>query len=371
MKLGIDISTYLEELAHGARYFDGDKEIDPLDAFLQNGVSLVRIRVWNDPKDENGAPYLGGGCDLQNFLQLAKRVTENGFGLLLDLHYSDFWADPGKQTIPKAWTNHDAAQLAEDVFAYTRDTIRAIRAAGIPLQLVQIGNEITNGMLWPAGRLTERADGGRDGYATLAKLLNAGARACRAESPASQIVLHLERSNDGAVYQEFFSNMAEFGVDYDVIGASYYPYWHGTTEELFANLNACKRFGKRIMVMELGYGFTLENYILQGGAARLVVDGDSVQSFGFAQHFPLTPAGQAAFVADFLLKARQNGLDAVFYWEPLWIPGEGICWASAAGQAYIGESGKSTVNEWANQCLFDYTGHKLPACDAFCADLRK
>ena len=117
--------------------------------------------------------------------------------------------------------------------------------------------------------------------------------------------------------------------------------------------------------MELGYGFTIHPYSMDGEDARLVIDADRAYVPGFTEQYPISPAGQKAFVEDFLALARQNGISGVFYWEPLWLPGEGICWASEAGQAYIHEEGKSTTNEWANQCLFDYTGEKLPAFDAF------
>ena len=117
--------------------------------------------------------------------------------------------------------------------------------------------------------------------------------------------------------------------------------------------------------MELGYGFTTHPYVLGGEETRLVIDAERANVPGLADKYPITPEGQAAFIRDFLALARENGLDGVFYWEPLWLPGEGICWASEAGQAYIHEEGKSTANEWANQCLFDYGGKKLPAFDAF------
>lgn len=363
MILGIDVSTYLEELEKGARYFDGDAQIDPLDAFLHNGVDWMRIRVWNDPKSETGEPYLAGNCDMAHYLRLAGLAKAKGYHLLMDLHYSDFWADPGKQMLPKAWRVYGEAELAEAVYAFTRDCLTRARDAGVAPEMIQVGNEITNGMLWPLGRLEK--DGERGNYAAFCRLLSAGCRACREILPEARIVLHLERSHDQAVYREFFGEMARAGIDYDVIGASYYPYWHGTPEELMANLDQCRAFGKELMVMELGYGFTAEGYSLGGETARLVIDAERSYIPGFTEIYPMTPEGQAAFVRDFLALARRHGIDGVFYWEPLWIPGEGICWASEAGQRYIREEGKSTRNEWANQCLFDYGGQKLPAFDQY------
>jgi len=364
MILGVDVSTYLEELDHGAKYFDGGVEIDPLERFRVNGVDFMRIRVWNDPYGENGEPYLAGSCDMENYIRLAKLAKSKGYGLLMDLHYSDFWADPGKQFIPKAWQGLGIDDLTDAVYAFTSECIRAAVAADVAPQLVQIGNEITNGMLWALGKLENEA-GERGNYENFCRLVDAGCRACRELLPETKIILHLERSNDKAVYQEFFGKMEEAGIDYDIIGASYYPYWHGTPDELFSNLNACRRFGKEIMIMELGYGFTTEAYSLDGEAKRLVIDSERAYVPGFTEKYPLTPEGQARFVEDLLALARENGVDGVFYWEPLWLPGEGICWASPEGQKYIGEEGKSTANEWANQCLFDYSGQILPAFDKF------
>ena len=364
MILGIDASTYLDELSHGAKYFDGDVPIDPLDAFRANGVDCMRIRVWNDPRSPEGEPYLAGDCDMDHYICLGKLAKAKGYRLLLDFHYSDFWADPGKQMIPKAWQEMDANALCDAVYTYTKDCLTAARAADVAPDFVQVGNEITNGILWPVGKLLLE-DGTRGNYGTLCRLLDAGCRACREVLPEAEIILHLEKSNDQAVYREFFTQMETHGIDYDIIGASYYPYWHGTPEELFSNLDACRRFGKKIMVMELGYGFTDRPYRLAGGEKRLVIDADRSYVPGFTEKYPMTPAGQASFVGDFLANAKKHGVDGVFYWEPLWIPGEEICWASPAGQKYIGEEGKSTENEWANQCLFDYEGRKLPAFDAY------
>ena len=364
MILGIDVSTYLEELEHGAVYLDGTTPIDPLDAFAANGVNWMRIRIWNDPHSPAGEPYLAGTCDLDHYIRLGKLAKSKGYHLLMDLHYSDFWADPGKQFTPKAWRSYDIAALANAVYAFTRDCLQKACDAGVAPEMIQVGNEITNGMLWPLGQL-EKPDGTRGNYDNFCRLVDAGCRACREVTPDAKIVLHLERSNDKAVYQEFFSRMEEAGIDYDIIGASYYPYWHGTPDALFANLRACRRFGKQIMVMELAYGSTTKAYLQNGKPCRLVIDEKMANVPGVIERYPLTPEGQADFIRDFLHRAREEGIDGIFYWEPLWLPGEGICWASEAGQAYIHEEGKSTENEWANQCLFDYCGNKLPAFDLF------
>ena len=363
MILGIDVSTYLEELSFGAKFYDGDCEIDPLDAFRSNGVSYMRIRIWNDPKSPDGEPYLAGTCDLDNYVKLAKLAKEKGYKILMDLHYSDFWADPGKQMIPKAWVNYGINEMTEAVYSFTKHCLEVAVKEGVAPEMIQVGNEITNGILWPVGKL--EIDGKRGNYDNFCRLIKAGVSACREITPSAEIMLHLERSNDKEVYQEFYTEMASHGVDYDIIGASYYPYWHGTPAQLMENLNACKHFGKKIIIAELGYGFTDKGYLMNGEQKRLVISDERAIVPGVTDVYPLTPDGQARYIEDFLATVKENHIDGVFYWEPLWLPGEGICWASEAGQSYIHEEGKSTANEWANQCLFDYEGRKLLAFDRY------
>ena len=366
MRLGIDVSTYFEELEHGAKYYDGGVEVSPLDLFRLNGVDVMRIRLWVDPYGANGEPYLAGNCDLDNFLRLATLAESKGYSIMLDFHYSDFWADPGKQFVPKSWAHLDVDGLAQQVYDYTKKTLLTVAEKGIKLAYIQVGNEITNGMLWPHGRLIEHEDGPRTNYGNLIKFIKAGVAACREITPKSQIILHLEKSYDQAIYDEYFTNMEKAGVDFDIIGYSYYPYWHGTFEQFYANVDFCKKFGKRQMVVELGYAFTAESYITrEHGGAQLIVSNENLETLGFTQEYPISREGQKRFVEEFLRLAEAHGIDGVFWWEPLWIPGEEICWSSEEGMRYIHEEGKPTRNEWANQCLFDYDGEKLPAFDAF------
>ncbi len=364
MILGIDVSTYYEEKEANAKYYADGKEIQPLDEFVKNGVKYMRVRIWNNPYDENGNPYLGGTSDVNQFIEFAKLVQAKGYKIVPDFHYSDFWADPGKQMTPKAWVGLGVDELAAEIGKFTTEVLSRAKAEGIDCSHVQIGNEITNGMCWPVGRLMEQGEGQpRTNYENLTKLLKAGLAAAKSVYPEIQTIIHLERSYDQNVYYEYFDNLRKYDVQFDIIGASYYPYWHGTFEQFFANMNMCKKeFGKPVMAMELGYGFTLEDYIKNNnGIVQLVVN----ENFDFHQPYPLTPEGQAQFIEEFLRLAKENDLAGVFYWEPLWIPGPNICWASEAGQKYIHEEGKSTRNEWANQCLFDYEGKKLPSFDKF------
>lgn len=366
MKLGIDVSTYFEVLGCDAKYLDGDRVVQPLDMFYANGVDSMRIRLWVDPRSEKGEPYLAGTCDLDNFIKLATLAQKKGFSVMLDFHYSDFWADPAKQFVPKSWAHLDFDGLVKIVYDYTRETLETIKAHGIDLAYIQVGNEITNGFLWPMGHLEEQPDGSRTNYESMIKLLNAGIKACREVTPKAELIIHLEKSYDQAIYNEYLTHLEQAKVDYDILGFSYYPYWHGTFEQFFANVENCKKFGKRMMVVEMGYPFTAEDYLKrEHGGAELLVSNDNLETLGFIQEYPVSREGQKSFAENFLRLAEQHGIEAAYWWEPLWIPGEGICWTSDAGKEYIKSDKESNRNEWANMCLFDYEGRKLPAFDAF------
>ena len=154
MYLGVDLSTYLEEKADGAKYFDVDKEMDPFKALKDNGVSVIRLRVWNDPY-LNGKPYLGGTNSVENDVKIIKNLMPYGFEYMIDFHYSDFWVDPGKQTLPKAWKDLSIDELKVAIYEYTKQSLLKFKELGIKIPYVQIGNEVTNGFVWPHGKLLE------------------------------------------------------------------------------------------------------------------------------------------------------------------------------------------------------------------------
>lgn len=364
MKLGIDISTYLEEKAAGAKYYEGKKQIDPLKDFIANGVDLIRLRVWNNPYDENGKPYLGGTNDIANDLKIINETKGYGYKYIIDFHYSDFWVDPAKQTLPKSWKNLSFEEILKKVYEFTKESLTKIKETGAEISYVQIGNEITFGILWPYGQLTVGKDGKRQNFENFIAILNAGIKGAREVVPDTKIIIHLEKSNDHKAYEEIFGAIQKANVDYDVIGMSYYPYWHGTMNELFYNIENCrKKFNKNVMIAELGFGFTLEDYLLtNNGLSELKVTKENLEA---ELEYDITPEGQAGFIEEFIRRSKEAGLEGVCYWEPLWIPGENVCWSSVEGQRYIHEEGKPTRNEWSNQCLFDYSGKKLPAFNKY------
>lgn len=369
MILGVDCSTQVEVDAKNPHYFYQGKEIDPWKLMHdQNGISMMRLRIWVDPYSPKGEPYGGGTNDYPTFLKLAKRAIQDGYGILLDFHYSDFWCDPGKQTMPKAWVGLNLDQLTQKVYDYTKEILLQTRKDHLPIAAIQIGNEITNGMLWPLGALRfVDKDHVREGYDNLAVLLKAGLKAAREIYPKAKLMIHLERSGDLPLHQEFYGEIAKRGVEYDVIGLSYYPYWHGPFETLFKNVENLKaHFHKPIWIVETGYGFTMEPFILGGGFQDNLISEKFFQdTANVCRPYPLSKEGQNEFVKTLILLAKKHGVEAIYYWEPTWLPLPGIEWASKAGEAYTNELQKPTHNEWANQCLFDYQGQATPAFDSY------
>lgn len=361
MILGLDCSSLRETQADGAKYFVHGKEIDPL-AYLhdENGLSLLRLRVWVDPYDENGNPYGGGTCDLANFISLAKEGIEKGYQILLDLHYSDFWCDPSKQFIPKSWQKLSKTELISKVEEYTRETLLTIKKEGISLYGIQIGNEITGGMLWPIGKLTGGENGGkRDNYDTLVSLLKAGIKPTREIYPKAKIMIHLERSYDQKVYLEYFDELVSNNVDFDIIGMSYYPEWHGSFDMVFANVELMKKtYKKPIWIVELAYNFTEE---LAYEASKDALK----ENFPFPLDYPFTQDGQKDYIEALISRCKEHGVEGLVYWEPLWIAMPHLSWASKAGEAYTGETDKPTANEWAAKCLFDFRGEATKALFSF------
>lgn len=368
MFLGIDASTQIEVDKKNPHYFYKGKEVEPF-SFLHdhNNVSSMRLRLWLNPYDESGNAYGGGTNDYQTFKELALRAQKIGYSILLDFHYSDFWCDPGKQFIPKAWRNLSFEETVNVLYEYSKKTLLDCKKDGINISAVQIGNEITNGMLWPLGHLDWVKDAPRKGYENLSKFLKAGIKATKEVLPNAKTIIHLENSGNAPLHEEFYSNIIKNGVDFDVIGLSYYPYWHGTFDMLFNNISNLKKlFKKPIWIVETGYGFTMEPFIQEGGfKEKNLIDDNFFKQDNVFQPYPLTKEGQKDFVKNLILKAKENEVEAIYYWEPFWLPLKGLEWASKEGEAYTNELEKPTANEWANQCLFDYSGNATPALDEY------
>ncbi len=389
--IGMDMSTLPEMERGGVRYFEAGQEKGLLEIAKEHGVDYIRIRLWNDPYSEAGEPFGAGTCDLATVIGLAKRVKEMGFSFLLDFHYSDFWADPGRQLIPKDWRGLSFEELLDEIYNFSKETLVALREAGCMPDMIQVGNEITNGMLWPVGRVyldeeldeesrkvieglekegysdPEDAQTARKGYRRLCALLNSAIAGIKEET-SIPLMIHLERSFDCEAYREYFDQLVACGVEFDVIGLSYYPYWHHNMDELFANLNQLwQRYGKELFIAETSYAFTCKHFSEEEEDQALVVGPDFDWNGTTPLEFPLTVEGQAAYYGELLRRLKEHpGVRGVFYWEPGWIPTPPSTWATDAARIFIGETEKKGGNEWANQCLFDYEGNALPALDIFC-----
>ena len=363
---GMDVSTLLEEEACGARYFDNGVEGDALEILKRYGTNYVRLRLWNDPYDEQGRPYGAGTNDIDKIIILSKRAKKLGMGVLLDLHYSDFWADPGKQFVPKAWRGYSEKELENAVYEYTLNVMKALKDADAFPTMVQVGNEITNGLLWPTGK--------KPNFDEIAMYVNAGIRGVREVDKDIEIMIHLDEGSFNSMYIEWFDNFIKRGEDFQIIGLSYYPFWHGTLEELSFNMkDMAERYGKKIAVAEVSTGFSMEDYRMYE-VPKDVPDDEkenwlSQNLKGKATSdelvkkikYPMTEQGQCDFILDVMerVKAVPGGI-GIFYWEPAWIPVPSCGWATEASLEYIGAEGPGG-NEWANQALFDYEGNALPA----------
>ena len=353
---GMDLSTLLELERCGAKYYDNGEERDLLAIMKSYDVDTIRIRLWNDPWSETGESYGAGENDLKTSLEIAKRVTAAGFGVLLNFHYSDFWADPGKQIKPKAWADYGVKELEQAVYDYTLESMRTFLEAGVNITMVQVGNELSNGLLWPEGKVPN--------YDNIATFVNAGIRAVRKADAAIPVMIHLDNGGNNALYREWFDNFTKRGEDFEIIGLSYYPFWHGSLQMLNDNMNdIAERYGKDLVIAEVSMGYTMEDYKnyeklsdeeRKGYATRPAL----VEKI----EYPMTKQGQYDFMEDFLNRIshiKGGKGKGFFYWEPAWIPVPGSGWATPASLKYMNDPGPCG-NEWANQALFDYDGNALP-----------
>jgi beta-galactosidase len=241
--MGADISFLPELEARGIKFSDKGVTKDAIEIIKEHGINYVRLRIFNDPAQDSGYSPKKGFCDLNYTKQMAKRVKAAGLKFLLDFHYSDYWADPGKQYKPAAWKNLSFEELKKALYDYTKMVMEELKAQGTTPDMVQVGNEINHGIVWPDGNVAN--------IDQLAQLLCAGTAAVKAVDPTVQMMLHvaLGGQNNESVF--FIDNMLARGVHFDVIGQSYYPKWHGTLADLENNLNdLVRRYNKDVIVVE-------------------------------------------------------------------------------------------------------------------------
>jgi arabinogalactan endo-1,4-beta-galactosidase len=346
--LGADISTLPEVDRRGGIYMDGDKPGDALAIFMKNGWTCFRLRIWVDPRNGvNGLEYT---------TQLAKRIKAAGGTFMLDFHYSDWWADPQKQNKPAAWARLDFDALVRQTQTYTAQVVKTLKDAGATPDFVQVGNEITGGMLWPDGQVKvplstvkvfggdvivikppEPYDDARQ-WDHLLRLLKAdinGVRSVTTPADNVRIVIHIDCGGDWPVTEWYFDHLTRAGVDYDVIGQSYYPNWHGTLDNVRDNLrNTVERYHKNVMIVETAY--PSRDVHPSAAAAKNMI-------------WPMTPEGQKEFLADLIRVVKQapdgRGI-GVNYWHPeaTYTPGSTNRWSGPDANS-----------------LFDAKGNPLPA----------
>ncbi len=241
--LGADISFLPELESKGIKFSDKGVEQDPILTLKNHGINYIRLRIFNDPSTDSGYSPKLGFCDLAHTLQMAKRVKAAGLKLLLDFHYSDYWADPGKQYKPAAWRNLSFPDLKQALYDYTKKVMQELKEQGTLPDMVQVGNEINHGIVWPDGSIAN-PDG-------LAQLINAGTAAVKSVAPQTAMMLHVALGGQNHESVFFIDNMLKRGVHFDVIGESYYPKWHGTLDDLRDNLaDLAHRYKKDVVVVE-------------------------------------------------------------------------------------------------------------------------
>ncbi len=363
--MGVDISSLIAQEESGVTYYNTQGQPQDIFALLSEaGVNYIRLRIWNDPYDATGHGYGGGNCDLEKAARMGQRAAAYGMKVLIDFHYSDFWADPAKQTAPKSWSGFDLEEKKTALYSYTKTSLETLLQAGVPVGMVQIGNE-TNGKI-----------AGVSGSVEMCQLFSAGSQAVREIDPDILVALHFTDPQRN-VPLNWAATLAAQGVDYDVLATSYYPFWHGSLENLTTQLTTiASTYNKKVMVAEVSYAYTLAD----GDGHTNVIDTASELAFGY----PATVQGQTNAIRDVIAAVSAVGEAGlgVFYWEPAWIPvgapenlsqnkqiweQYGSGWASSFAGEYDSEDAGVWYggSAWDNQGLFDFSGKALPSLEVF------
>jgi arabinogalactan endo-1,4-beta-galactosidase len=367
--LGMDASCVPSLEKSGVRYYDHNGvEKNVFEILKENGINYIRVRVWNDPFDKDGNGYGGGNCDLENAIAIGKEATRCGMKLLVNFHYSDFWADPGKQMVPKAWKDMDIDTKCDALYQYTKESLRKLKDAGVDVGMVQIGNE-TNGAM--CGEYATMVGG----WKRITQLISAGSKAVREVCPEALVAVHFTNPEKPESYVSYGKNLHDYQVDYDVFASSYYPFWHGTLDNLAGVLSdIANTYGKKVMVAETSYAFTSEDTDF---FANTLGRGSQIAGYPFSQQ------GQADLVRDVIdtVVNKTTNCIGVFYWEGTWITAGGSSYeenrklwetyGSGWASSYAGEYDPKDAGKWYggcavdNQAFFTADGHATEALKVF------
>ena len=393
---GVDVGSYQALVNAGVKFYDfNGNQVSIFKVLKDAGVNWIRLRVWNNPYNADNQTYAGGDDSEFNVMKMAKEASSYGMKVLLDFHYSDFWADPAKQPLPKAWAEESGDTLAKSVYNYTRKVLLDLKNAGVNVGMVQVGNEITNGVFGIASNRDKGESyydiwGNQSDGTLISKYLNAGSKAVRDTLPNAQIAMHIETPNIEK-YRNIMNVLKKNNVDYDLLGTSYYPFWSthngngwydnvdlgygANTPKMLEAIEklAKNEFGKRVVVLETGW---INNVNDSDGTGNSIGANSEIQAYSH------DPQGQVDAMSD-MYKAlvAGNGLGG-FWWEPAWIPVKagwdnwqynkdasdiyGTGWASRYAVGYAPDSvmyynGKPTWggSTWDNVALFDDLGYPL------------
>ncbi len=305
---GADVSSYLSLIESGAKFYDEDGNLLDEQGFFNylaaGGTNYIRIRVWNNPYDSDGNGYGGGDNDLEKAKVIGTYATNAGMKVLIDFHYSDFWADPGKQKAPKAWASMSVSEKETAIYDFTKASLEELRAAGVDVGMVQVGNETTTQFC------------GETSWENICTLFNAGSKAIRDVSENILVALHFTNPEKSGRYASIAKTLDSYSVDYDVFASSYYPYWHGTTANLTSVLKTiADTYGKKVMVAETSWAFTLDDGDGHDNTVR-VGNNDTDQPYDFSVQGQCT---EIASVAQAVADVGDSGI-GLFYWEAAWIP---------------------------------------------------
>ena len=387
---GADVSSYLSLKDSGTVFKDEEgNELDDAGFFQylhDGGTNWIRIRVWNDPYDSNKNGYGGGNNDLAKAKEMGKLATDAGMKVLIDFHYSDFWADPGKQQAPKAWAGMSVDEKAEAVYQFTKKSLEDLESAGVNVGMVQVGNETTGGI---CGVFYDS-----DGWEAAAKIYNAGSKAVREVDSNCLVAVHFTNPETSGKYAALAKNLDTYKVDYDVFASSYYPFWHGTTENLTSVLaNVAKTYNKKVMVAETSWATTLDDQDGHDNTVR-VGSNDTGQPYAFSvqgQADEIRAVVEAANNVNKVEGVAAGSSIGVFYWEAAWLSPYyaynedgtkneelynknkaaweqyGSGWAASYGGEYDPKDagkwyGGSAVD---NQAWFDFDGKALPTAKIY------